>query len=197
MHADTRSRLLHEAEILIRTRGYAAFSYADLAERVGITKASVHYYFPGKEALMADLLREFVGRFREAIAGIRQVHADAGDRLRAYGQLFVDGFAQGLLPLCGALSAERAALPPALRPEVTAFFQLQLDWLREVIGEGVAQGAFGDELTPDQAAMLLLSTLEGGSFVGWALEQQTPVIAAFEAAMSKLESGASVRRPKQ
>ncbi|MET0225343.1 MAG: TetR/AcrR family transcriptional regulator, partial [Dokdonella sp.] len=180
---DTRSRLLHEAEVLIRTRGYAAFSYADLSERVQVRKASVHYYFPTKADLIAVLVQEYIERFVAALARIRQRHAHAGERLRAYSRLFLEGFEKGMLPLCGALSAERSALPEAMHAVVTHFFQLHLDWLEGVLDDGVAAGTLRADASPSRTALLLLSTLEGGSFVGWALQKKAPVLAAFEAAL--------------
>jgi TetR/AcrR family transcriptional regulator, transcriptional repressor for nem operon len=193
MSPDTRSQILQEAEFLIRTRGYSAFSYADLSERVAITKASVHYYFPTKEELMVVLLREYIERFVATLARIKQQHAGPGERLRAYANLFLDGFEKGMLPLCGALSAERSALPESMRPTVQDFFQIHLDWLGGVLEEGVAAGALRADVPLAQAALLLLSTLEGGTFVGWALAQKAPVLAAFEAALQSIE----IRNPKQ
>jgi len=185
---DTRSSILQQAEFLIRTRGYSAFSYADLAERVAITKASVHYYFPTKEDLIVVLVREYVERFVATLARIKQQHAGPGDRLRAYAHLFLDGFEKGMLPLCGALSAERSALPESMRPQVRDFFQIHLDWLGGVLEEGRAAGALRPTVSPDQVALLLLSTLEGGTFVGWALAQKAPILAAFETALYNIES---------
>jgi len=185
---DTRHLILEHAEFLIRTRGYAAFSYADLAERLGITKASVHYYFPTKEELIVVLLREYIERFVATLARIKQQHAGPGERLRAYANLFLDGFEKGMLPLCGALSAERSALPESMHPQVQDFFQIHLDWLNGVLGEGVAAGTLRADVALAQTALLLLSTLEGGTFVGWALAQKAPVLAAFEAALHNLES---------
>jgi TetR/AcrR family transcriptional repressor of nem operon len=193
MSPDTRSLLLQEAEFLIRTRGYSAFSYADLAERAAITKASVHYYFPTKEDLIVVLVREYVARFVATLESIKRRHAGPGDRLRAYAHLFLDGFEKGMLPLCGALSAERSALPEIMRPQVHVFFQIHLDWLNGVLKEGLAAGALRPSVAPDQVALLLLSTLEGGTFVGWALGQKAPVLAAFEAALHNIE----IPRPTQ
>ena len=187
MSPDTRSLILQEAEYLIRTRGYAAFSYADLSERVQITKASVHYYFPTKEDLIAVLLREYLQRFVAVLADIKRRHAGPGDRLRAYANLFLEGFEKGMLPFCGALSAERSALPESMRPQVHDFFRLHLDWLNGVLEEGLAAGALRPTVSPAQLSLLLLSTLEGGTFVGWALAQKAPVLAAFEAALHGIE----------
>src|SRR5258708_29278596 len=99
MNADTRSFILQEAEFLIRTRGYSAFSYADLAERVAITKASVHYYFPTKEDLIVVLVREYMERFVAALESVRRQHAGAVERLRTYADFFLAGFDKGMLPL--------------------------------------------------------------------------------------------------
>jgi TetR/AcrR family transcriptional repressor of nem operon len=184
---ETRSLILQEAEFLIRTRGYSAFSYADLSERVAITKASVHYYFPTKEDLIVVLVREYIERFVATLARIKQQYAGLGDRLRAYAHLFLDGFEKGMLPLCGALSAERSALPESMRPQVEHFFRIHLDWLSGVLEEGLAAGALRAGVSPDQVALLLLSTLEGGTFVGWALAQKAPVLAAFETALHNIE----------
>jgi len=194
MSLDTRGRLLQEAETLIRTRGYAAFSYADLSERLAISKASVHHHFPSKEALMTVLLAEYIVRFKAALAGILKKHAVAGARLRAYGRLFFDGFEQGMLPLCGALSAERAALPEALHSEISEFFKIHLDWLDIVLADGVRRGELRRQTKPADAGMLLLSTLEGGSFVAWALQKKAPVLAAFESALRELETPSPKRK---
>lgn len=186
MSEDTRSIILRQAEFLIRTRGYAAFSYADLAQAAGITKASVHYHFPTKEDLLTVLVQLYLERFVATLAAIRRRHGGAGSRLRDYALLFLDGFDQGMLPLCGALSAERSALPASVHGTIHEFFRLHLEWLTGVLAEGLANGALRSGTRPDRAALLLLSTLEGGSFVGWALQDKDTVLAAFEAAMRDL-----------
>ena len=57
----TRHALLDAAGELAQTRGYNAFSFRDLSERIGVTTASIHYHFPSK----ADLGRELVIRYRD------------------------------------------------------------------------------------------------------------------------------------
>ena len=141
MTEDTRSVILRQAEFLIRTRGYAAFSYADLAQTAGITKASVHYHFPTKEDLVTVLVQQYLERFIATLAAIRQRHAEPAPRLREYALLFLDGFEQGMLPLCGALSAERMALPASMHGTIHEFFRLHLEWLEGVLEEGLATGA--------------------------------------------------------
>ncbi len=188
MSPETRSLILQEAEFLIRTRGYSAFSYADLSARVAITKASIHYYFPSKEELIVVVVRDYIERFVAVLARIKAEHRMPGARLRTYANLFLDGFEKGMLPLCGALSAERSALPATMHPTLQDFFQIHLDWLEGVLAEGKAAGGLAPHVVPAATALLLLSTLEGGTFVGWALARKEPVLAAFESALHSIES---------
>ena len=51
MSIDTRASLIKSAEYMLRSKGYAAFSYADLEKVVGIKKASIHHHFQKKEDL--------------------------------------------------------------------------------------------------------------------------------------------------
>ena len=44
--SETAEQILDLAETLIQTRGYSAFSYQDIADSLGIRKASIHYHFP-------------------------------------------------------------------------------------------------------------------------------------------------------
>ncbi|MDD2877762.1 MAG: TetR/AcrR family transcriptional regulator [Acidiphilium sp.] len=187
MELSKRQIILQEAEYLVRTRGYSAFSFADLADRAAITKASVHYYFPTKEDLITILVHEYLDRFVATLENIKQQHAAPGDRLLSYGQLFSDGFEKGMLPLCGALSAERAALPEMMRQQVCSFFKIHLDWLVEVIEDGVMSGALRTDVSPDRLAMLLLSVLEGGSLIGWAIDQRASVLSGFAMVIRNLE----------
>lgn len=62
MTADTKTLLLQEAETLLRTHGYAAFSYADLSERIGIRKASIHHHFPTCVNIQLEIVPEFSSR---------------------------------------------------------------------------------------------------------------------------------------
>src|SRR6195952_1496346 len=83
---DTRGDLLFEAEVLIRSRGYSGFSYADLADAVGIRKASIHHHFPTKADLAVALVAAYDERYDGALQQIIAHHQDAVARIDAYGQ---------------------------------------------------------------------------------------------------------------
>ncbi|TXH29647.1 MAG: TetR/AcrR family transcriptional regulator, partial [Elusimicrobia bacterium] len=155
------------------------FSYAHLAEKIGITKASIHYHFPTKQHLVEDVAELAMSRFSEALAEIEGAHPDAISRLQQYGELFLDGFDEQLRPLCCALSAALAALPPSMGTKVRAYFDLHLEWLTRIIESGIEVGTLRWEGGAASLACLILTTLEGGSLVGRARQSKSEVLAGF------------------
>jgi TetR/AcrR family transcriptional repressor of nem operon len=180
MKTDTRTALLKHAEFLIRTQGYSAFSYADLSESIGISKASIHHHFPAKEDLARALFASSRARFEQDVQRIEASYSSAIRRLRAYGELFLASFENGMLPFCCAVSVEKATLPASVCHEVREYFQLQIKWLISVIDAGKTTGELPHASSSEEVALSLLSALEGGSVIGWALHDRGPILLAFD-----------------
>lgn len=197
MTLDTRQVILDKSEVLVRSRGYAAFSYADLAKGMGITKASIHYHFATKEDLINAILRRCIDRGVEFTRQIRHEHPDARDCLRVYAQTYVTSVEHGMLPACGALAATRSSLPPSTYPALNEFFQNQFDWIAAVLRDGIAQGVLAPPQPPEQAAVVLFSAIEGGTMIGWGMASTEMVLAAFEAIMECMQGPAAVGKQPQ
>lgn len=165
----TRSDLLTTAELLLRTKGYAAFSYADLAADIGIKKASIHHHFPTKEGLAIAIVESYLFRYKKQLEVINDEHTGIIERLDAFALMFAQSSENGMLPLCGALAAELLALPQSLKEMTRDFFEIHLDWLQANIALGQEAGEIKAELDGVKIARVILNTLEGGSFVSWAL----------------------------
>lgn len=179
MTIPTRNQLLAEAECLIRRGGYSTFSYADLAEKIGITKASVHYHFSSKQDLVEEVAEVAMTRFIEILGQIDAHQPDAISRLTEYGAMFLDGFDERLRPLCCALSSEVATLPSSMGSKVKSYFDLHLEWLARVVESGIAAGVLRWDGEATNLAHLLLTTLEGGSLVGRARQSRAEVLTGF------------------
>ena len=182
---DTRSTLLAEAETLVRRRGYSGFSYADLAEAVGIRKASIHHHFPTKTDLALALLDSYSARYAGALDDIRAASTDGVARVLAYADLYLGGVEQGLGCLCAALASEHDTLPPRLREDLGRFFARHIAWLAQVLDEGRANASVRAEVEPASYARMIVATLEGAlmmeRFVGGA--------AGFRDTLSALQQG--------
>jgi TetR/AcrR family transcriptional repressor of nem operon len=183
---DMKSALLAEAEALVRTVGYAAFSYADLSERVGIRKASIHHHFPTKEALGNALIDTYLERFTGELQRLSERRLDTKGKLAAYGEFFAGGLRDGQMPLCGALAGDAAYLPPSMQGRVERFFKVHLDWLEKELRAGLSRGDVRPDLKPDRAALLVLSALQGASLVAWALKDPSVIRPTLREAIESL-----------
>src|SRR5580693_9184454 len=100
----TADRILDAAEALAQTRGFNGFSYAHIAEQLGITKASLHYHFRGKAELGEALIARYADRFASALEEISNSESDARDKLDAYAKLYSGVLDNGRMCLCGMLA---------------------------------------------------------------------------------------------
>lgn len=164
IHSSTADDILACARSLITMGGYNGFSYAGIAEVVGIRKASIHHHFPSK----IDLVRTLVQRYREdAKAGFAELERAASDP-REQLVNYVGYWERCILDasdpfcVCALLASELPALPPAVAGEVRLHFETLSAWLTSAFERGAASGVFRLSHTPRAEAESFMATVHGG-----------------------------------
>jgi TetR/AcrR family transcriptional repressor of nem operon len=163
--AGTAARILDAAEGLLQVRGYNGFSYADVSAEVGITKAALHYHFPGKADLGLALVTRYTGRFTAALAAIDRAGTTPAGRLSAYARLYDQVLQQSRMCLCGVLAAEYQTLPAPMREAVTHFFEENENWVEKVLEDGRQDGTLRFRATALETARVVIACLEGAMLV--------------------------------
>ena len=161
----TAERILDVAEALVQSRGFNGFSYADVAEELQITKAGLHYHFPGKGELGDALIERYAARFAEALVAVDRDEPDAPAKLRAYARLYADVFRDDRMCLCGMLAADYATLPDPMRERVVRFFDDNERWLARVLESGRRDGTLRFQGSARAVARTLVGGLEGAMLV--------------------------------
>jgi AcrR family transcriptional regulator len=132
--------------------GINGMSMDDLAQRAGVSKASIYRRWPSKELLVIDALRSAMGPLDAVDTG------DVGGDLRAILGDLVARFSSkermnDVLPHLIEVSTH----DPALRAELEAYTQLRRVPLRASLERGVARG----EVSPDVDLDTLIDALLG------------------------------------
>jgi TetR/AcrR family transcriptional repressor of nem operon len=161
----TATRILDVAERLVQARGFNGFSYADVAEDLGISKAALHYHFPGKAELGEALIERYAARFADALVEVDAREPDARAKLTAYAHLYADVFQDERMCLCGMLAADYATLPERMRRRVVRFFDDNEVWLGHVLEEGRTAGTLRFTGSEREVARTIVSGLEGAMLV--------------------------------
>ncbi|MCC6305268.1 MAG: TetR/AcrR family transcriptional regulator [Rhodobacteraceae bacterium] len=185
----TSQAILDIAQRLVQTRGFNAFSYADIAGVLRITTASLHYHFASKAILGVRLIERYATHFAALLAAIDAAAAQSGggarERLRGYAGIYAAVLAEDRSCLCGMLAAEFETLPRAMQGALDDYFALNERWLQGVLEAGRASGSLAVTGPLEEAAHYIVSTLEGSMIL--ARSHGGP--ARFDAAARRLLAG--------
>jgi TetR/AcrR family transcriptional repressor of nem operon len=187
----TGQRILDVAEQLAQTRGFNGFSYADIAEELALTKASLHYHFPSKAHLGSALLQRYHQAFGEALEAIDRESGGAGEKLRRYVGLYDSVLQNNRMCLCGMLAAEFATLPAQMQHELRSFFDANEIWLAAVLEKGRHAGDFAFRGPPKQRARIVVSGLEGAMLVACAYRDGRRFRSAAKQILADIRTGSA------
>ncbi len=185
MTSDTKTALLDVAEHAARARGFDGFSYADLAEAVGIRKASIHYHFPTKANLSAALMDRYHKVLEGECQKIEAKYATGSERLRALIQLYRDALNNGkTLCLCVSLISSRESLSDEVVEKIRAFRAMMVNRIEVIFKLGQKDKTISGMTNPESEARAALALLEGAHLTARAEED----IKTFDEAVDVLKS---------
>ncbi|MFA6299788.1 MAG: TetR/AcrR family transcriptional regulator [Nocardioides sp.] len=150
------ARLPAAAE-LFADRGLDSTKIEDVAAATGIPKATLYYYFSGKEEILAFLLNDALLRVADEVAIAVQSHDTAAQRLTdvisAQLRVMADQPA-----VCRALVGDlgRAGRMPAIAEMInTAYYQP----VEALLREGAADGTLLEQAHPEAVAMAIFGAV--------------------------------------
>ncbi|WP_374008374.1 TetR/AcrR family transcriptional regulator [Leifsonia sp. LS-T14] len=190
--AETRAEAQRVALRLFTEQGYEATSLRQIADELGINKASLYYYFDGKEAIVQSLLEQRGDEAEALLAWVReQPRSPAlldeavsrwvgsfteeklnGIRFLAANPLLLAGVTQGGEPRVAAgltqLADELAELLPERTPEAVVMLRMALLSINAAVQAGASAGVADAAIiaAARQAAHVLCQALTSGSGSG-------------------------------
>src|SRR6266849_9797659 len=153
-----RKELVLAAFHLLAEHGFEGLRTRDVAAEVGVNIATLHYYFPTKEALIRGVVGHAMGRFRTILTpgtrpgellaaqfkGIRRLAKNEPELFVVMGEL-----------------ALRSGRDPAIAAIFKDTIQAWHDILVVLVRHAQNDGFVDPKLNPDATASLVISTLSG------------------------------------
>ncbi|MGK3114856.1 TetR/AcrR family transcriptional regulator [Candidatus Pantoea formicae] len=158
------TEIINHTRTLLTSGGYKSFSYADLAERVQIRKASIHHHFPAKADLVQAVVAEYRQEARAGMAATSQHFSnDPLSELNGYINFWADCIRDNTSPfcICVMLAVELPTLPDEVAAEVTGHFTELADWLTSVLHKGEQSGVFVLREEAETEAKSVMATVHG------------------------------------
>ena len=179
--ARTRARIVQEAASLIHQRGVAATTLEDVKVAAGVSGSQMYHYFPDKNALVQAVIdyqaNGIVSRNRRALSSANGVETwrnmvlTAAKRTKAKGGCAL-----------GSLAGQLAESDPEARALIAAGFDQWAAAIADGLRSVHAEGKLPSGIDPDDLAITLLATLEGGLLLSQVQQRSRP----FETAINTL-----------
>ena len=156
----TLDRLLDAASALFSRKGYAATSTREIAEILGIRKASLYYHIENKEDLLYAICKSSLERIRSDVAAaLKDVQSDDPlERIRALIRAHLENLVHGQVAHSVAVG-EMRALSGARLQEVIALRDAYEDLVRQVLADGRKAGVLRADIGVKYLCLILLGLL--------------------------------------
>ncbi|ALM85727.1 TetR/AcrR family transcriptional regulator [Bordetella sp. N] len=152
-----RASILAEAARLFADGGYENSSMADVAARLGMSKAAIYHYFRTKQDIYDAIIIETLTALGQAVADAVATAGDPAARLRAF-MLAHARYLEAHHAKFVAMLIGYSGMSPVYRDDAARLRDDYEHLLRGLITTGVAQGAFR-AIDPAATGRAILSML--------------------------------------
>jgi TetR/AcrR family transcriptional regulator len=150
----TEELILEAAQAVFLEKGLAGARMQEIADRAGINKALLHYYFRSKEKLSAIIISRTIGVIMPRMMGVLATDQDLFDKIRELVNTFIGFISRNsFLPLFVVNEVNRNPhffFTSAIQQERT-----YIDKFRQQVDEAVATG----RIRPISATQLLMNMM--------------------------------------
>jgi AcrR family transcriptional regulator len=152
-------QILDAALEVFGERGLAAARLEDIARTAGVSKGTIYLYFPNKEALFCEMIREIPARHIATIEGMISDSDSASDQLRHYFRNSWDYLRTPAFEVLYRLILSELHHFPALYQQFIEEVPMRsMLLISGIVRRGIASGEFRD-MDPLVAARMLHSLL--------------------------------------
>jgi AcrR family transcriptional regulator len=151
-----REELARAAFNQIAEFGFEGLRTRDVANEVGVNIATLHYYFPTKEALIQGVLDQAMAKFRSTLEPHGSPSDQLRNHLRAVRKLMTDE--PEVATVMGEL-ALRSTRDKAIASIMEKMYEYWHTTMRGLLRRAVREGGARPELDSDAVASLIITTL--------------------------------------
>jgi len=158
---DRKSQIIDLTMHLIQEKGYVAFSYDDLAKKLGVTKASIHYHFEKKEDLGIAVCNRLEKQYKDMFYTMQHTYTDLEEKLHFYITKKAERIKENEICLISSLQKDYESLPTRIQEKLTALSRMELSFLTDLFQEAKTNGLLKEQVDAVAVAGIFLSCVKG------------------------------------
>jgi len=154
--AEQRAEICRAARRVFTQRGVAGTGLTHVAEVAGMGRSSLYHYYPDKQSLLRDLVKQTLVEEREVFEEVLRGEGAPQERVERLVRVLVSLFDEyaGAVRMMSDLRLLDAA-------PFRSFFRKVRSELAAVIADGQARGDFDPDLDPGLSAATLIGAIDG------------------------------------
>lgn len=152
-----REEIIELADTLIREKGYNAFSYYDISERVQIKNASIHYHFPTKSDLGIAVIERHINNLNNLIELCKS--KTSTEKLDHFFEIYAKIKRENKVCIVGSLATDFNTLELKVQEKLKEFSEKMLNWVSSFLEKGRNENVFIFETEPRTKALLIISNM--------------------------------------
>jgi|SRR5690606_2731552 len=152
-----REEIIQLADTLIRQKGYNAFSFYEISDKVGIKTASIHYHFPAKSDLGIAVVDLHIKNLNGLIENLKS--KSPTEKLAKFFSIYSNIQKESKVCLVGSLATDFNTLESKLQDKLKEFSELMLGWVSSFLEEGKGQKVFQFESLPRTKALMIITNM--------------------------------------
>lgn len=156
--SETKDKIISMADRLVRTKGFNAFSYKDIAAPLDIKNAAVHYHFPAKSDLGVEVIDQEIEKFNSFTVKWKQLPEN--EQLAKLVDVFRKHNNQGNICLMGSLATDFETFSPAMQAKVQEMADGIVSWLTNCLEQGRKNKCIHFKGPAQARALIIMSNLQ-------------------------------------
>jgi TetR/AcrR family transcriptional repressor of nem operon len=156
--AETKEKIVTMADHLVRTKGFNAFSYKDIADPLAVKNAAIHYHFPAKSDLGISVIDTEIIKFTASTEKWKKLPEDK--QLAKLFDVFRKHNQAGNICLMGSLATDYETLSAEMQQKVHLMGSKILHWLTNCLEQGRKNKYIHFKGAADARALMIMSNLQ-------------------------------------
>ncbi|TDO27102.1 TetR/AcrR family transcriptional regulator [Sediminibacterium goheungense] len=161
-NTDTKEEIVRIGTALIKSHGYNAFSYADIAEKLQVRNAAIHYHFRGKEDLLSEIIDQYIESYTLLDKQLKAAGASATVVLEKFIERYSCLVDANSICIIGSIASDFNTLPESVKEKVKQLVGLVLKLVEQTLVAGKKTGEFTFSEVPKTQTLLVMTNLAAG-----------------------------------
>lgn len=175
MNAPQIDQVLDIAQQLIRTGGYSALTYEEIAAQTDLSPAAIQAQFSDLSHLADAVIQRYCRWLQSALSAIDAEQPPPPVALSQFVDLYCQGMQEDRLCLCGLMTAESQRLPSPLLDRLRHLNQVLHTWLTYWFDQGQQTNTLTCLASATVEAQLFAAALQGAQLSAYLLPDSVTV----------------------